>query len=90
MNDGDYSNYTISTILEKVDRGYHEFIFSRSSQLIGQKTLPGISYSNSNSRVRELLISVPEFLTRFDSMSEELIYCHKLDVIPNNRKLVED
>lgn len=71
MNDGDYSNYTISTILEKVDRGYHEFIFSRSSQLIGQKTLPGISYSNSNSRVRELLISVPEFLTRFISMSED-------------------
>ncbi|MCL4341847.1 MAG: helicase-associated domain-containing protein [Candidatus Thermoplasmatota archaeon] len=70
----DYENpefYKIYDILERVDRDYLEFIFQKTDDMMGQKTLMGNSYSRDKGKARTNLANADNFHYRFDSLSKE-------------------
>ena len=70
----DYENpqyYRIYDILESVDRDYLEYIFQKTDDMMGQKTLIGNSYSRDRVKARKNLANSDNFHYRFNSLSKE-------------------
>lgn len=69
MESENLASYTILSILKKVDKGYAEFIFRRSSELMHPKTHT-TSYPKDPDYVRKTLADGFNLKNRLDSLSE--------------------
>ena len=62
--------YTISTILNNVDKDYQQFIMSELSKQTQQKILRGKAFSENIEKIKEILTNEKYFLERFYSLSK--------------------
>ncbi len=61
--------YTISTVLNNVDKDYQHFIISELSKQTQQKILPGKAFSENLEKIKEILTNEKYFFERFNSLS---------------------
>jgi len=61
--------YTISTILNNVDKDYQDFIMSELSKQTQQKIPHGKSFSENLEKIKDILTNEKYFLERFNSLS---------------------